>query len=151
MHVAETPHGLISGRYRLGELLGTGGSASVFAAVDTAPVGTAPVDTAPVDAGAPDPRGASQEERPEPGVPRTVALKILHPHLSGSAEAREAFFAEALAAERLHHPNIVEVLNWSEMPAAFRLLRQATIDRDPIKAELAAEALHELPGARPVE
>ena len=30
--------GLISGRYRLGDLLGTGGSASVFAAVDTASV-----------------------------------------------------------------------------------------------------------------
>ena len=29
------PTGLISGRFRLGELLGTGGSASVFAAVDT--------------------------------------------------------------------------------------------------------------------
>ncbi|GAA0965170.1 GntR family transcriptional regulator [Frigoribacterium faeni] len=53
-------------------------------------------------------------------------------------------------AYRLRVPNIVEVLNWAEMPASFRLLREATLDRDPIKAELAAEALHELPGARPV-
>ncbi|KQO79919.1 MULTISPECIES: GntR family transcriptional regulator [unclassified Frigoribacterium] len=53
-------------------------------------------------------------------------------------------------AYKLRVPNIVEVLQWSDMPESFRLLRQATIDRDPITAELAAEALHELPGARPV-
>ncbi|MDY7542991.1 MULTISPECIES: protein kinase domain-containing protein [unclassified Cryobacterium] len=75
--------GLISGRYRLGELLGTGGSASVFAAVDT-------------QAG----EGAATE----------IALKILHPHLSRSDRAREAFFAEARAAAALRHPNIVAVL-----------------------------------------
>ncbi|MGA1836276.1 PASTA domain-containing protein [Herbiconiux sp. 11R-BC] len=77
---AREPHdGLISGRYALGELLGTGGSASVFAAHDR-----------------------------ETG--RMVALKILHPHLSRSEATREAFFAEARAAEVLHHPNIGEVL-----------------------------------------
>jgi hypothetical protein len=53
-------------------------------------------------------------------------------------------------AYKLRVPNIVEVLKWSAMPESFRLLRQATVDRDPITAELAAEALHELPGARPV-
>ncbi|MCI4659424.1 protein kinase domain-containing protein [Cryobacterium zhongshanensis] len=73
---------LISGRYRLGELLGTGGSASVFAAVDT-------------QAG----DGAT-----------AIALKILHPHLSRSDRAREAFFAEARAATALRHANIVAVL-----------------------------------------
>ncbi|WP_448811394.1 protein kinase domain-containing protein [Agromyces bauzanensis] len=73
------PTGLLSGRFRLGELLGTGGSASVFAAVDT------------VD-------GAS------------VALKLLHPHLSGTPAMREAFFAEARRAEPLRHPNIAGVL-----------------------------------------
>jgi serine/threonine-protein kinase len=71
--------GLISGRYRLGELLGSGGSASVFTAVDVA-------------------------------TGEAVALKILHPHLSRSPAARDAFFVEARAAERLLHPNIVRVL-----------------------------------------
>ncbi|AWB96453.1 hypothetical protein DCE93_13010 [Agromyces badenianii] len=70
---------LISDRYRLGELLGTGGSASVFAAIDT-----------------------SSGDR--------VALKLLHPHLSGRPSAREAFFAEARRAQQLRHPNIVGVL-----------------------------------------
>ncbi|MFB2556200.1 serine/threonine-protein kinase [Herbiconiux liangxiaofengii] len=76
---ADGGYGLISGRYRLGELLGSGGSASVFQAVDVA-------------------------------TGERVALKILHPHLSRSTAAREAFFVEARAAERLLHPNIVRVL-----------------------------------------
>ncbi|GAA1757792.1 protein kinase domain-containing protein [Agromyces humatus] len=72
--------GLVSRRFRLGELLGTGGSASVFAAVDTS-------------------TGAS------------VALKLLHPHLSGRPATREAFFAEARRARELRHPNIAGVLD----------------------------------------
>jgi serine/threonine protein kinase len=70
---------LISNRYRLGELLGTGGSASVFKAVDV-----------------------------QTGL--TVALKMLHPHLSQSESTRAAFFAEAAAAQPLRHENIVGVL-----------------------------------------
>ena len=69
MSDATGPLGLISARYRLGELLGSGGSASVFAAQDA-----------------------------QTGDP--VALKILHPHLSRAADAREAFFREARAAAR---------------------------------------------------
>lgn len=72
--------GLISDRFQLGELLGTGGSASVFAAVDV--------------------RDAS-----------TVALKILHPHLSTDPGAREALFREARASAGLRHPNIVAVID----------------------------------------
>ncbi|MFC6356690.1 protein kinase domain-containing protein [Luethyella okanaganae] len=69
---------LISDRFVLGELRGSGGSASVFAAHDTAS-----------------------------GEP--VALKILHPHLSGLPERREAFFTEARAAVALEHLNIAAV------------------------------------------
>lgn len=75
--------GLVSGRYRLGDLLGTGGSASVFAAIE--------IST---------------------GLP--VALKILHPHLSGSMGARTAFFAEARTAAELKHPNVIRVLGQGE-------------------------------------
>lgn len=73
------PVGLIGDRYRTGELLGTGGSASVFAAVDE-------------------------------GTGRSVALKVLHPHLAQRAAARDAFLAEAARALPLRHPNIVAVL-----------------------------------------
>jgi serine/threonine protein kinase len=70
---------LVSGTFLIGELLGTGGSASVFAATDTV-------------------------------ASRTVALKILHPHLAADPEYQKAFFREALIAEPLDHPNLVAVL-----------------------------------------
>lgn len=71
---------LISGRFRLTELLGSGGSASVFAAVDE----------------------RSGDE---------VALKLLHPHLTGRTAARAFFLAEAGRAGTLRHPRIASVLD----------------------------------------
>ncbi len=44
---------------------------------------------------------------------RDVALKILHPHLSASTRNRKRFAREAQAIERLRHPNIVEILDFS--------------------------------------
>lgn len=41
-----------------------------------------------------------------------VALKILHPHLSGSPAMRKGFLLEADAAENLHHPNIAMILGY---------------------------------------
>jgi serine/threonine-protein kinase len=89
----------LSGRYRLGDLLGTGGSASVFAATDA-----------------------------HTGV--SVALKVLHPHLSERPAAREAFLAEARRARPLRHPNIVGVLGVGvdesgEAPIAWIALERA--------------------------
>jgi len=72
--------GLVAGRYRLGGLLGSGGSASVFVATD-AETGT------------------------------TVALKLLHPHLSGDVAARENLIREARAAGSVRHTNLVAVLD----------------------------------------
>ncbi|NLP84706.1 protein kinase [Microbacterium sp. CFH 90308] len=90
---------VLSGRYRLGELLGTGGSASVFAATDQH-------------------SGAS------------IAIKVLHPHLSERPAARGAFLAEARRARPLRHPNIVGVLGVGvdesgEAPIAWIALERA--------------------------
>lgn len=73
---------LIGGRYALGELLGVGGSASVYAAHD-------------LQAAA--------------GEPEWVALKILHPHLCADQAQRAAFLREAERAAGLHHHNLVTV------------------------------------------
>ncbi|WP_411701256.1 serine/threonine-protein kinase, partial [Conyzicola sp.] len=81
----DLPATLIDGRYRLGELLGVGGSASVFAADDLADLD---------DAGQPSSR---------------VALKMLHPHLCETEASRDAFLREARQAQALRHPNIVAV------------------------------------------
>ncbi|MBB2967743.1 serine/threonine-protein kinase [Leifsonia aquatica] len=40
----------------------------------------------------------------------TVAVKVLHPRLSGTAAERNAFFAEAAAAARVDHPGVPAVL-----------------------------------------
>ncbi|GAA0439370.1 serine/threonine-protein kinase [Leifsonia naganoensis] len=40
----------------------------------------------------------------------TVAVKVLHPRLSGTAAERDAFFAEAAAAARVDHPGVPAVL-----------------------------------------
>ncbi|OJW02325.1 MAG: hypothetical protein BGO47_11405 [Microbacterium sp. 67-17] len=74
---------VISGRFRIIELLGTGGSASVFLADD-----------------------AQSRQR--------VALKILHPHLTGRAAARAFFLEEAARASRLQHPHSARVLDVGE-------------------------------------
>jgi len=44
---------------------------------------------------------------------RLVALKVMHPHLQGTAEARARFEREALSVARLHHPSILEIYDYS--------------------------------------
>ena len=45
----------------------------------------------------------------DPGIERTVALKVLPPSHTQDAELRERFLREARAAGRLQHPNIVVI------------------------------------------
>lgn len=44
---------------------------------------------------------------------RDVAIKVMHPHLASRADARARFSREAQAIARLHHPNIVDVYDFS--------------------------------------
>lgn len=45
---------------------------------------------------------------------RTVAVKVLHPHLPGNAWVRRRILAEAMAAGRLNHPHIARVYDYGE-------------------------------------
>lgn len=76
----DSPPEWIAGRFRLTELLGTGGSASVFRADDAA-------------------------------TGETVAVKILHPHLTDRDAARAFFLAEATRAREVQHPHIVRIVD----------------------------------------
>ncbi|MCA9563018.1 MAG: serine/threonine protein kinase, partial [Myxococcales bacterium] len=44
---------------------------------------------------------------------REVAVKLLHGHLARRQDARERFHREARAVAKLHHPNIVEIYDYS--------------------------------------
>ena len=44
---------------------------------------------------------------------RLVALKVLHPHLQRTSEARARFTREAKSVAKLHHPHILEIYDYS--------------------------------------
>ena len=46
---------------------------------------------------------------------REVAIKVLHPHLSNRADSRMRLQREAKAVAKLHHPNILEIYDYSGM------------------------------------
>ncbi len=81
------------GKYRLGDKIGSGGMGTVHRAVYC----------------------------PEGGFERTVAVKLLHPHLADQPELIAAFRAEAELSARLVHANIVQVLDFGRFGDAFFL------------------------------
>jgi DNA-binding GntR family transcriptional regulator len=51
-------------------------------------------------------------------------------------------------AFRLRLPQLDTLVDWDQMIADFRRLKAATVEGDPIAAELATEAIHQLPGEK---
>jgi tRNA A-37 threonylcarbamoyl transferase component Bud32 len=49
----------------------------------------------------------------DPNLRRTVAVKLIHPHLSNNAEFVQRFESEATAIARLRHSNIVQVFDFN--------------------------------------
>ncbi|MFZ5442846.1 MAG: protein kinase domain-containing protein [Myxococcota bacterium] len=88
---------------------------------------------------------------------REVAVKVLHPHLSGRLESRKRLEREAKAVARLHHPNILEVFDFSGEAASEaylvteyirgRTLREFITDETLQPPEIAAMVVHELASA----
>ena len=71
---------------------------------------------------------------PRAGTPtHPVAVKILHPQLLGRRRARELFLREAIALERLKHPNIVHffglVEQFGQLAIVIEFVEGATLDR----------------------
>ncbi|MFL5352598.1 serine/threonine-protein kinase [Archangium sp.] len=89
---------------------------------------------------------------------REVAVKVLHPHLANKSESRRRLAREAKAVARLHHPNILEVFDFSAEGAqdAFlvteyvrgRTLKEYVDELGHLELpELAAMVVHELAAA----
>ncbi len=88
---------------------------------------------------------------------REVAVKVLHPHLASKPESRKRLDREARAVARLHHPNILEVYDFSgadssEAYIVTEYIRGKTlrefISAEPLSPpEIAAMVMHEIAGA----
>ncbi len=81
------------GKYRLEEKIGAGGMGTVHRAIYC----------------------------PEGGFERTVAVKLLHPHLADKPEFISAFREEAELSARLVHPNIIQVLDFGRFGDSYFL------------------------------
>ena len=73
------------------------------------------------------------------GFQRFVAIKRLHPHLAKDSEFTQMFLDEARLAARLHHPNVVPILEIGESPDGYYLVMEY-IEGDTLARILARSA-----------
>ena len=73
------------------------------------------------------------------GFQRFVAMKRLHPHLASEKEFVEMFLDEARIAARIHHPNVVPILEVGASPVGYYLVMEY-IEGDTLARLLARAA-----------
>jgi serine/threonine-protein kinase len=103
---------VLGGRYSLGEVLGTGRSATVYEATEL---------PGPRDAVAGGPATAH----------RRLAAKVLHGHIAHDAAVRAAFVYEARAGARVRHAGLVTVVDVGEEDIANELVVWIIMVRAP--------------------
>ncbi len=67
---------------------------------------------------------------------RQVALKLLSPALANHGSLRERFLREARASVRLHHANVVDVLDMGETEDESIYMAMELLHGDTLRAEL---------------
>ena len=88
---------------------------------------------------------------------REVAVKVLHPHLAGRADSRMRLQREAKAVAKLHHPNILEIYDYSGLDCdqsyivteyiRGETLKDFTDRHTPSLPEVGAMIVHEIASA----
>lgn len=71
----------------------------------------------------------------QPRLDRTVAIKILHPHLAEEADFITRFEREAIAIARLNHPNIVKVFDFDAENGHYYMVMEF-LQGPTLKAEI---------------
>ncbi|GGI06633.1 serine/threonine-protein kinase [Isoptericola cucumis] len=88
-------HVVLGGKYVLGDILGTGGTYTVY---EASRLPSAPDEAAPAD-GSPGPE---------------LLVKVLHPHLVDDDATRASLAREIAASDRVDHPGVAKVLDTGE-------------------------------------
>lgn len=63
----------------------------------------------------------------DPNLKRTVAIKIIHPHLTGNAEFVHRFEQEATLVAQLRHNNIVQVFDFNHQGKVYYMVMEYLI------------------------
>jgi serine/threonine protein kinase len=111
------PHGRVLGRYLIFGEIGAGGSATVHFGRLRGPA----------------------------GFGRTVALKRLHGHLANDPKHVSQFLAEARLTARIHHPNVVPLLDVIALPDGELLLVMDYVHGETLGGLLGAARRRQLP------
>ncbi|MFN3197978.1 MAG: protein kinase domain-containing protein [Bradymonadia bacterium] len=77
----------------------------------------------------------------DPVLDRIVALKVLHPHLTGREESRARFSREARAAARLEHPHIVAIHDFADAAEDQAYIVTEFIDGPTLRAFIEAHPI----------
>ncbi len=72
---------------------------------------------------------------------KKLAIKVLHPELSGVAEVSARFEREAMAAANIGHPNVVAATDFGRLPDGSLFLALEFVEGRTLRNELAAGAL----------
>lgn len=68
------------------------------------------------------------------GAPRVI--KIVHPNISGSDDARDRFLREARTATKVHHPNVATLHDFSTLPSGAHYMVWEFIDGENLAQRL---------------
>ena len=76
---------------------------------------------------------------------KTIAIKVLHPSHRHNEEFLAAFHREALAASRLDHPNVVQVLDFGQEADGLLYITMELLTGTDLRAVLDKEPIQPLP------
>src|SRR6185503_3389091 len=71
-----------------------------------------------------------------PGIGRRVAVKVLLEYLARDQEMVSRFFNEARAANAVHHPGIVEVLDFGTLPSGASYIVMEFLEGESLGARM---------------